>query len=355
MSKKILCLLLCGFIIFCFTGCSYIQEQDNNRHDVEQNVNADVAMKNIEGKLAEAIELYNKIEIGMNQEEIINLIGEPVNQIGSTLKYDALTFGVEENKCCSKYLDLNSYDYDNYSISKDLNTNIKDLNTLVSKIQEGMKLSEVENILGKQYYESSCYYSLKTYTWYDKNELRLDIDFNENDRVDTINELEQDHIEVFDFDSKGLLKEVVDIYDKVDIGMTRSEIVNILGEPDSDSGYGQNEGMGFLYYHDMDVTFTLIEAKCIKKEIRLDSYYDGRFIMADALGSNIKDLNDYLNDIEIDMTLAEVESILGKEYFESCKTEELKKYTWYDLNGYRLDISFNSNNEISDISEMYKD
>ena len=86
----------------------------------------------------------------------------------------------EENKVSEKTLLLFSNAEEGYQISKELGTEIQDLQTEMEKINEGMTLDEVIQILGEKYIEESRNEEdYKIYVWYDINENSVELSFNE--------------------------------------------------------------------------------------------------------------------------------------------------------------------------------
>ena len=128
-------------------------------------------------------------------EEITEKLGEPI----TTDEYKVLTYYTwnldefgniklklsvknEENKVTEKTLLLFSNADEGYQISKELGTEIQDLQTELEKVNEGMTLDEVIKILGEKYIEESRNEeNYKIYVWYDINENSVELSFNEED------------------------------------------------------------------------------------------------------------------------------------------------------------------------------
>lgn len=141
--------------------------------------------------------------------------------------------------------------------------------------------------------------------------------------------------------ASGKLAEVQKMYDKIKIGMTKSEVINVLGQPSDDRANGDYR---HIYYEDDDIellNIMLEDEKVIKVEIELYSdSYDGICLSKD-LGAKISDLNEVIVKVKDGMTMKEVEKILGDKYFESEKWDTGEKtYTWYDTNENYARIEF---------------
>lgn len=147
-------------------------------------------------------EVYNQIEIGMEKNKVIEIMGEP-----------SASFEVEERENMGWYFDENNSIYfisveltdgkiskvyndivsdmeDNVRISVELGTTIEDVTSYISKLEYGMTKSEVVNILGDKYLEiSKDEEGYKTYKWYDKRENILVIEFDKEEKVSFVNEV----------------------------------------------------------------------------------------------------------------------------------------------------------------------
>ncbi len=142
-------------------------------------------------------ETYKEVKQSMSPEELEKKIGKPSSikegeKAISYLYYDgALIVDFRNDRVSAKEIAYNSNKKKNIRVGSELETEIEDLNKLIGKISEGMSFKEVEEILGDKYIQTivDWHYEYRTYTWYDKNENRVDIEFNSNGNVEYINEI----------------------------------------------------------------------------------------------------------------------------------------------------------------------
>ena len=208
MKKSIVYILITILIVCLFIGCSNNNEKKESSGEW----------------LKEAKKIYNTVELGDSKEEIIVLLGEPddteehefegeetikmIYSLKDIIKgkndafyeeYDELfEYGVvmtlKEGKLVEKSIDLFTDDLLGVFLGKELNTQLSDLNDFVDKLEEGMTFEEVEEILGKTYFEfytENNEVEIETgFTWYDLKENYLDIYFDENNRVLSISDVE---------------------------------------------------------------------------------------------------------------------------------------------------------------------
>lgn len=120
-----------------------------------------------------------------------------------------------------------------------------------------------------------------------------------------------------------------------------------------------------MFYEDADgidlLTVNLNEENRVD-QVAIEIYsrsYDNIYLSKE-INPAISDLNLLVGKIKEDMTLKEVEAILGKGYFESEKrclyTDEIRiTYTWYDIKENRLEIDFEEGKVwlVYDVYEMY--
>ena len=148
------------------------------------------------GVLADAQNMYNKIQIGDSKETVIQKLGTPKSddsysylefmEWNSNIASDvaAVEVIIAEGVVSEKSIVLYSSEYDGVFLGKETNATIANLENVISNVKEGMSLSEVENILGKASYESSIDDDgYIRYTWCDKEEQSVDISFDKNGKV----------------------------------------------------------------------------------------------------------------------------------------------------------------------------
>ncbi len=166
-------------------------------YDWDYDYDSDVEFTGDVKVLSELSAIYEKVEIGMTREALIKALGEPDSKdtysgyefLGwrsSADDYMEVSIMIEDGKVCDKELDAYSSSYDDISLSKELGSTLEDLEGKMSKVKEGMSLSEVEKILGDAYFESERDdYGYVGYTWYDIDENYVEISF-EDGKVDYV-------------------------------------------------------------------------------------------------------------------------------------------------------------------------
>lgn len=165
--------------------------------DYDWDYDSDVEFTGDVKVLDELVGMYEKVEIGMTREDLIKTLGEYdtkdsysdyefLGWRSSADDYMEISIMIEDGKVCDKELDAYSSSYDNISLSKELGTTLEDLDGKMSKVKEGMTMSEVEAILGDAYFESERDdYGYVGYTWYDVDENYVEISFDEG-KVDYV-------------------------------------------------------------------------------------------------------------------------------------------------------------------------
>ena len=218
--KKFYFITTMCLLIVLLVGCADNSGNQKNPNSNQNKVSAD-------GWISAAQSIYNKIDLGSSKDDVKKILGEPDKsdeREGTTYddeKYtiytwnyslkdclkgeakdtyydrfdDYITYGVnftfEDDDLVDKEIYLSSSDSIDVYLGQELNTKVEDLNDLYNKLEEGMKLSEVEEILGTAYFEVEQQKDYDgsvetTYTWYDKKENSLSIDFDKNNRAQYI-------------------------------------------------------------------------------------------------------------------------------------------------------------------------
>ena len=166
------------------------EEENNFKNDNKIEENTDYSdSKNL---IAKAQKMYKNVEIGDTKEEIIKKIGKPSNVRVSEFdkKFEVLYW--EEDNCTiitvdlydgeveNKRILLESNKSKNIYIGRDLNTEIEDLNKVVSQVKDGMNLPKVMMILGSTGFETSMDdWGYTSYTWYDQKEQYVTVHFDD--------------------------------------------------------------------------------------------------------------------------------------------------------------------------------
>ena len=139
----------------------------------------------------------------MTKAEAIAIMGEPddveVTNAAEYIywyQYDdiyLISAGIRNDMISEVYNDIVSSMEDNVQVSTEIGTEIQDLNEGVSKLDYGMTLQEVENILGNKYIavkkDSLGYSKVK---WYDKKENSVEINFDNKNTVWKIGKVSAD-------------------------------------------------------------------------------------------------------------------------------------------------------------------
>lgn len=161
--------------------------------DYDYDYDSDVEFTGDVKVLDELVAMYEKVEIGMTREDLIAALGEFDSKdsysdyeflgwSSSADDYMEVSIMIEDGKVCDKELDVYSSSYDDISLSKELGSTLTDLEGKISKVKEGMTMSQVEGILGDAYFESERDdYGYVGYTWYDIDENYVEISFSEGE------------------------------------------------------------------------------------------------------------------------------------------------------------------------------
>lgn len=214
---------------------------------------------------------------------------------------------------------------------------IKDLNALVLNEASDEELknlkTEIEINLGIT--EDVNPYS--DYDVYSLREFRLD---NPNERV-------------------KVLEASRDMYNKVNPGMTRAEVVSVIGEPDDSVGNELTEYASWYYENNENIY--LISA--ILEEGIVDAVYndiyssmENNIQVSKELETEINDLCRTIERINTNMKRDEVISILGDKYVEVYKDREnCSSFKWYDKRENSIIIGFDDSGKIYYYDEVSKD
>ena len=179
-------------------GGDYDYDYDyEDDYDYDYDYDSDVEFTGDVKVLDELVAMYEKVEIGMTREALISTLGEfdskdsysdyeCLGWSSSADDYMEVSIMIEDGKVCDKELDVYSSSYDDISLSKELGSTLTDLDGKISKVKEGMTMSQVEGILGDAYFESERDdYGYVGYTWYDIDENYVEISFSEG-KVDYV-------------------------------------------------------------------------------------------------------------------------------------------------------------------------
>ena len=149
--------------------------------------------------------IYNQIYIGMPKDDVIALLGEPdvvfevIGLENNAWYYNDnpeiyfIAVELNDGKVSTVYNDIASSMENNIQISAELGTEIANLNDVMGEVYKEMTKDEVIKILGDKYLEigkNSLGYT--TVKWYDKNENRIIIEFDNENKVSYIDEITMD-------------------------------------------------------------------------------------------------------------------------------------------------------------------
>ena len=143
--------------------------------------------------------MYDKVELGMNSGDLHRVLGEP-NEVKEGKKEGLISYyylegtlviDIREGIVTSKQIYYTSNAKKNIMVGKEIKTESDDLEKKIYEIEEGMKFEKVVEILGEKYIQTldDWFYHFTTYTWYDKNENHVEIEFDKNGRVDYIDKM----------------------------------------------------------------------------------------------------------------------------------------------------------------------
>ena len=140
-------------------------------------------------------EKYDQVKLGMSLDKLIEILGEAseieehraLNYYSWYLEsngYVKLKVSVKNdtNTISEKTLLLFSNPQLGYQISKEIGTELEDLPAKLEEVKEGMKLAEVEKILGNKHIEQSKNeFGNKVIVWFDTSENSVELTFDSKD------------------------------------------------------------------------------------------------------------------------------------------------------------------------------
>ena len=163
-------------------------------------------------------------------------------------------------------------------------------------------------------------------------------------------------------DENNVLK-VLDVskekYQKINPGMKREDVVEILGEPNITYGTTSNGYLGWYLENTSNVYLVSVACEndivyAVYNDVASDMYNNIQISV--ELGAELADLNEKYDEIKLEMKKSEIEEILGNKYLEMYKDEDKNvAMKWYDKNENSLIIEFNENEEVSYIDKVQKD
>ena len=152
-----------------------------------------------------------------------------------------------------------------------------------------------------------------------------------------------------------ILEESNKLFDQIEYGMTKDEVITLIGETPIEEIYDQTTYLTWEdeYYNSLDV---IIEGGVVVGASRFlfsDAYSNIK--LSSELGTELENLNEEVTKIKEGMTLEEVIQILGDKYFQSHKsiTNEAS-YEWFDKDENNVVIDFDENGKVLYISEVMR-
>ena len=202
---------------------------------------------------------------------------------------------------------------------------------IVEDLQEKIPVDELINNMGSQIIE------MPTQDYDDEYDYNYD-DFLEYDEFGGYDEL---------VEYSGVLADAQSMYSKIQIGDSKASVIQKLGNPVEDNTYSMLEFMEWNsnIVSDMSAVEVVIrDGKVGEKAITLVSSKDSGVLIGKETNTTIDNLDNVINKVKEDMTLKEIENILGKAAYESSVSEYgYVTYTWCDNEEQSVDISFDKN------------
>ena len=157
----------------------------------------------------------------------------------------------------------------------------------------------------------------------------------------------------------SVLEDSIEAYNNLQIGMTRDDIIKIMGEPDASFEANERENMGWYFDENNSIYYISVELsenKAYKIYNDIVSDMKDNIQVSVELGTEIEDLTTIVGGLKYGMTKSEVINILGDKYLEISKDEEgYKTYKWYDKRENIIVIEFDSEEKVSYVDEVMMD
>lgn len=134
-------------------------------------------------------------------------------------------------------------------------------------------------------------------------------------------------------------------YKNIKLNSTKDEVIALMGDPTFEDSYEDEEYCYWSdeYYNEHSVK--IVNGVVVRKSRSIDSSsYDG-IQLSTEIGTTLDDLEAVIDSVKEDMTLAEIEAILGKKYIEVERNIDGEcQYTWFDVKENNVTIEFDANN-----------
>lgn len=169
---------------------------------------------------------------------------------------------------------------------------------------------------------------------------------------------EYDDYENEAFEIKGtqvyVLPDSNKIYESIKIGMTKEEVISLMGTPDYNETFGD---LTFLDWEDEHYNrhSAIIENDLVVEKSRdLTSASYKNIQLSTELGTEIENLEETIKEVAEEMTLKEVENILGDKYFEQERSDLGEvSFRWYDKAENFVDVSFDEEGKVWYIGDVW--
>ncbi|MBQ8299954.1 MAG: hypothetical protein IJX99_08935 [Clostridia bacterium] len=181
-----------------------------------------------------------------------------------------------------------------------------------------------------------------------------DYDYSYDDEFDF--DSDYDYTEDFELkvDQVYVLEDSNAKYEKIKLNAAKAEVIALMGEPTFEDTYEDEEYYYWSdeYYNEHSV---VIENGVVTRKSRdIDSSSYNGIQLSSEIGTTIADLDAVIGSVKEDMTLAEVEAILGNKYIEVEKAVDGEtEYVWYDVNENNVSIIFDENNVVDFIGFVW--
>lgn len=148
-------------------------------------------------------------------------------------------------------------------------------------------------------------------------------------------------------------------YNTVKLNMTKDEVVKLFGEPSMSYEITDGEIASWYYGDSTNVYLISIafeNGKVFTIYNNITSSMEDNIQISYEVGTEINDLNQAIEDVNLDMTKDEVINILGDKYLEVYKdVENYFGIKWYDKNENSVVIEFDNNGKVFYINEVTMD
>lgn len=145
--------------------------------------------------------------------------------------------------------------------------------------------------------------------------------------------------------NKGKLKEAQEIYNKVSLGDSMNDIINVLGQPNKIEKDEEDPELVSISYvapgEEYNVNFCLEDDTVYEKNLYLLPSVKSGVFLSSELGTEIEDISTLVDKIKEEMTLEEVTQILGDKYYESRQDDDSGRWlSWGDKLENEISIAF---------------